>query len=253
MLNWGPVIFGDQYANTRMRRISIYILVVSFLTFSCQKILFDDDITTREIFFEDFNAVRIYGIYNIILVQDSTDRLIITGSNDIRSVDATVENDTLIIDDHKKMSFNPNKNRLVLHFSTLKYLETNDPVNISNTDTIKADRFKYDGIGEITEARLVIDCGQLIVSNSANTLGYFHFIGRAEYCLLWNRYGSGMFADSLFCRDADIYTESIGPVNVNASDHIRAFIRGPGNIYYHGNPVIEIVEKKGEGKIIQLD
>jgi hypothetical protein len=230
-----------------------YIILFSLSISSCQKILFNNDTKTREIILEDFTAVKIFGIYNIILVQDPTNRLVITGSYDISSVDATVINDTLIIDDHKNFSFNADKNSLILHFSNLSYLETNDPVNISNKDTIKANRFKYDGIGEITEARLVIDCDQLIVSNSANTLGFFHFIGKAEYCLLWNRYGSGMFADSLLCRDADIYTESIGPVNINASDHISAFIRGPGNIYYHGNPEIEIIEKNGEGKIIKLD
>ncbi len=230
-----------------------YIILLSLFIFSCQKILFDDDIKTREIFLEDFNAVRIYGIYNIILVQDSSNRLLITGSNDISSVDAIIVDDTLVIDDHKIVSFNPHKNRLILHFSSLNHIATHDPVNISNRDTIVAERFVYHGVGEITEARLVINCNQLIVANSANTLGNFHFTGKASYCLLWNRYGSGMFADSLQCRDADIYTESIGPVNVNASDHIRAFIRGPGNIYYHGNPVIEIVEKNGEGKIIDLD
>jgi len=230
-----------------------YIILFSLSISSCQKILFDDDIKTREIILEDFTSVKIFGIYNIILVQDSTNRLVIKGNNDIGSIDAVVKNDTLIIDNHKNFSFNHDKNSLVLHFSNLSYLETSDPVNISNTDTLKADRFKYDGIGEITEARLVIDCDQLIVSNSANTLGFFHFAGRAEYCLFWNRYGSGMFTDSLFCKYADIYTESPGPVNVNASDHIRAFIRGPGNIYYHGNPVIEIVEKKGEGKLVKLD
>jgi len=236
-----------------MRRISIYFLVVSLLIFSCQKILFDDEISTLEIYLEDFSAVRVYGIYNLILVQDSTNRLEITGSNHITSIDAVIENDTLIIDDHKKISFNPYKNRLVLHFTSLNHIATNDPVNISNSDTLFADRFVYHGIGEITEAKLVINCNQLIVANSANTLGNFYFSGKASYCLLWNRYGSGMYADSLLCRDADIYTESIGSVNVNATDHIRAFIRGPGNIYYYGNPLIEIVEKNGEGKVIRLD
>jgi hypothetical protein len=45
----------------------------------------------------------------------------------------------------------------------------------------------------------------------------------------------------------------VGDVNINASDNIEAFIRGPGNICYYGHPVINLVEKRGTGKIIRLD
>ncbi|HZY24929.1 MAG TPA: DUF2807 domain-containing protein, partial [Bacteroidales bacterium] len=88
---------------------------------------------------------------------------------------------------------------------------------------------------------------------NSNTLGYFHFIGKTETCWIWNRYGSSMYADSLHCKVASIYNESLGFVNINASDNIDAFIRGPGNIGYYGTPVINIIEKRGTGKIIRLD
>jgi hypothetical protein len=70
---------------------------------------------------------------------------------------------------------------------------------------------------------------------------------------LWNRYGSCIFADSLLCKEAVIYNESVGDVSINASDDIQAYIWGPGNINYYGTPAINIVEKRGNGKIIRLD
>jgi len=88
---------------------------------------------------------------------------------------------------------------------------------------------------------------------SPNTLGYIHFTGKANGCLLWNRYGSSMIADSLLCKEAEVYNESIGNVNVNVTDNIKAFIRGPGNICYHGAPVIKVMEATGAGKLIRLD
>jgi hypothetical protein len=236
-----------------MKSFLIYLALASFLIISCQKIFFNGDESTREISLENFHAVKISGIYNIVLIQDSSNRLVITGKNDIYSIDALINDDTLTIDDHKKISFNPNKNSLVLHFSRLEYILTNDPVNVSNTDTIKADRLIYLALGEIAEVRLVVDCNYFFVVNDDNTLGYFHFSGKAGSCMLWNRYGSCMYADSLLCKDAEIINESIGDVNVNASDNIKAYIWGPGNIYYYGTPVIEIVEKRGNGKIIRLD
>jgi hypothetical protein len=128
-----------------------------------------------------------------------------------------------------------------------------DPVNVSNTDTIRADQFNVVAVGEIAEVRLVFKCNHFYVVNNSNTLGYFHFIGKAESCWIWNRYGSCMYADSLICKEAAVYNESVGDVNINASALINASIRGPGNIYYHGNPVINIIEKRGKGNVLRID
>lgn len=247
------VIAGDiNNINTLMKIILVYLVSVSFFILSCQRILFDEDEGARELVLENFQAVKISGIYNIVLIQDSVNKLVISGKNDINSVSAVIKDDTLIIDDHKNMPFNPNKNRLDLHFSSLEYMVTYDPVNVSNADTIKADHFQYYALGEIAKVRLVVDCNFFLVVNSANTLGYFYFSGKANYCSFFNRYGCSIFADSLLCHNAEVDNESVGDVHINASDNIKAFIRGPGNIYYYGTPVIEIAERRGDGKMIRL-
>jgi hypothetical protein len=236
-----------------MKSFLIYLVLGSFLIISCQKIFFNDEESTREISLEQFQNVKISGIYNLVLVQDSTDRLEIKGKNDIGSIDAITTNDTLIIDDHKKRSFNPDRNSLVLHFTSIEQLELFDPVQLSNRDTIKAENFRFFALGEIAEVRIVIKCNYLLLTTDSNTLGYLYFSGRADNCWIWNRYGSCIYADSLHCRDAAIYNESVGVVNINASDNLNAFIRGPGNIGYYGNPAIMISEKRGTGKLIFLD
>ena len=236
-----------------MKSFLTFLLISSFLTAACQKIFFNDEESSREIPLKDFHAAKISGIYNMVLVQDSTNRLEITGKNNINGIEANIIDDTLIIDDHKKRTFNPNKNSLTLHFSNLTYMIFNNPVNLSNSDTIKADKFMLVAVGEIAEVRLIIKCNYLMALNNANTLGNLYFKGKAETCWLWDRYGSNMFADSLQCKDAVIYQESIGDITVNASDNILAFIRGPGNIYYRGSPVIKISEQRGAGKIIPLN
>ena len=236
-----------------MKRFLIFPLLASLLLISCQEILFHEEESTRELLLKDFHAVKFHGIYNIVFIQDSTNRLVITGKNDISSIEADVKDDTLFIDDHKKMSLNPSKNTLVLHFSNLDFMMFYDPVNVSNSDTIKADQFNVVAVGEIAEIRLVFRCNYFLAVNNSNTLGYLHFAGNAESCWIWNRYGSCMYADSLNCKEATVYNESVGDVSVNASDYLDVFIRGPGNVYYHGNPVITIGEKRGKGKLIRLD
>ncbi|MCU0472383.1 MAG: DUF2807 domain-containing protein [Bacteroidales bacterium] len=236
-----------------MKYLLTYLLIASSFFVSCQKIFFNEDERTWEILLEDFHAVKIKGIYNIILTQDSTNRLVITGKNNINSISAVIKDDTLIINDHRGMSLNPDMNTLALHFSSLEYMVTYDPANVSNTDTIKADRFAYDAIGEIAEVRLVVDCNSIVVFNSANTLGYLYFYGKANNSTFCNRYGCCIFAGNLICKNAEIINESVGDVYINASENIKAYIWGPGNIYYHGSPAIEIAEKRGDGKVVRID
>jgi hypothetical protein len=234
----------------RIKNILICLVSASFFIVSCQKIFFDDDEETRVLSLNDFHAVEITGIYNLVLVQDSTNRLVITGKNDISSIDAVINNDTLIIDDHKKMSLNPARNTIALHFTNLYYVATYDPVNVTNTGTIKADMFLYLALGEIDEAKLAVNCNYLYVVASYNSLGYFHFKGNTNGCTLINSYGCSMFADSLYCKTAEIVNGSVGDVHINASQYILAHIRGSGNVYYHGTPVIEIADNKGSGRMI---
>lgn len=235
-----------------MKNLFTYIVLI-LLFASCQKILFNDDESTRVIHLGDFHAADISGIYDIVLIQDSTNKLVITGKKNINSITAVAKNDTLIIDDHKRMSVNPDKNTLTIHFKNIEYLVTNDPVFITNKDTIKADKFIYEGIGEIAEAKLVVDCQYFLIVNSANTLGYSYISGYATQSVFFNRYGSSVFAERLISRDVEAINGSVGHIYLNASDNLTASIKGPGNIYYYGKPVIKTSECTGSGKIIPLD
>lgn len=219
---------------------------------SCQKILFDDNEGTRTLLTGGFSSARIKGICNLVLVQDSTERIVVSGSNNIDAVKAAVINDTLVIDDGRGFSLNTKKNTIEIHFRTLEHLVTFDPVNLSNEGTLKGDRFSWDGIGEIAEASLLLDHNLVIICNSANTLGSIKLSGKVETLVIFNRYGGNVQADRLVCRNADITNESAGDVYVNASDQLVAYIWGPGNIYYHGDPVTSVREVKGTGQLIRI-
>jgi hypothetical protein len=236
-----------------MKRYLKYLVLVSLVTISCQKILFNHDEEKRELDFENFHFVKISGIYNIVLIQDSLNQLVITGKNDINTIDAYTDSDTLYINDRQKVHFNPARTTLTLHFSDIEYMRTIDPVNITSPDTIKATMFLYETVGEIAEIRLTVDCSFLYAVNSSNTLGSFYFNGKADYCKFINRYGSNIFADSISCKYADITNESIGDIHINASAEIKAYIRGSGNIYYYGTPSVKVEEKTGKGEIFRIN
>lgn len=228
------------------------IATLLILLSSCQKLLFNDEEESREIITGKYKAVKVNGIYNLVLVQDSTDRLLITGSNDIGATEAVVKNDTLTIRDTKKFSLNPGRNTIEIHFSRLDYLVTYGPVGLSAEDTIRGDRMSWDAIGEIAEGSITLDCSIFTLCNSANTLGFITLSGKAEVLVVFNRYGGSVFAGKMSCRYADITNESAGDVHVNATEGLTAYIWGPGNIYYSGDPVINIREVKGTGNLVRL-
>jgi hypothetical protein len=220
---------------------------------SCQEIFFSGEEGRRDIKLESFHTIEISGIYNIILVQDSTDHLVITGQNNIGSINAAVNGDTLDIINRKKMTMNADKNTLEIHFSTVERIVTLDPVDISGQGTIKSENLYLDALGEIANMNLAVDCKYFQLVNSGNTLGNFIFKGKAGDCYIFNRYGCRVFADSLICRSATVLNESVGDVRISALENIQVFIQGPGNILYHGSPYIQILEKRGTGRVIHID
>jgi hypothetical protein len=230
--------------------ISFAILIV--VSTSCRKILFNEAESTREIKLDSFHGVIFKGIYNIYLIQDSTDRLIIRGRNHIASIDAEVIKDTLKISLNKGFSLNTNKNSLELHFSNIKFIRTLDPVYISNKDTLKLENIVFETIGEITETNLNLNCNFLNVATSANTLGYQRFRGSAESCVFFCRYGSSFFADSLKCKTAEVINDSAGDIIVNASGNLKVYIWQNGNVSYKGSPIVEILSHRGSGKLVHL-
>ncbi|HEX2920702.1 MAG TPA: DUF2807 domain-containing protein [Bacteroidales bacterium] len=220
---------------------------------SCQEILFRDDEEEREISLDSFKFVELSGIYNLELVQDSMNKLVISGKNNIQFIEGIVKNDTLQIKDNKKISVKPGRNKLYLHFSNLEYLTTNDPVNISSRDTLRSDIFYWDALGEIVEANLLIDCNYLCMCTSANTLGMFRFSGNAENCDFFIRYGSIVHSENLICKNVIVTSETVGDITVNASENLSAYIRSNGNIYYRGNPQTAVAEQKGSGQLLRLN
>ena len=208
----------------------------------------------KEINLDSFRCVSSYGIYNLVLIQDTVHKLTIEGTDDVvNDIEAWVTNDTLVIRDVDKNLFRiEEKPSLYLQFSDIAYLWTCKPVKVTNEDTLRLDRFHYYPIGEICEALLTVECNFFGLDNSANTLGRFYIRGTAQTARFYNRYGSSIYADSLKSQVVYVFNESVGDVYVNADELLKVYIWGLGNIYYSGNAVVEIVEKRNSGQVLKL-
>ncbi len=231
-------------------------LAILMIFYSCSGIFRNDDleIIRKELSLNEYRYISIYGIYNLILIQDTIHKLTMEGTADvIDDIEAQVVADTLVIrDTHKNLFRIEEKPTLYLHFSDLARLVTHNPVQVNNEDTLKLDRFYFYPLGEIGEASLTVESNFFGLDNSANTLGRFYVRGRTHAVKFFNRYGSSIYADSLVSQIVQVFNESAGDVYVNAGELLEVYIWGPGNIYYSGNPVIEIVERKDSGQVLKM-
>jgi hypothetical protein len=235
----------------RLRALGLIFTTLFFFS-SCGKILSEDEIIVKPDL-ENFSVARIEGIYNIVLVQDTINMVILSGNEHLNSISAMVINDTLNIRDHRNICLKPGRNDLEIHFRNLKYLITMDAVYVANTDTLRAETFYYDALGEISETDLLINCNYLYLCTSANTLGNIKLRGKAEYLSVFNRYGSSVIASDLQCREVYVTSQSIGNDYVNARDFLQVYLRGQGNIFYCGRPVTDIAERTGSGNLIRIN
>jgi hypothetical protein len=211
----------------------------------------------KEILLEDFKNIRIEDIFDILLVQDTLNKIILEGSeNLLPHVKTVVQKDTLLIENSLRCNWlrDYEKVTLSVHFRELKHIVTLAPVNIISHDTLKVDTLRYFAIGEIGEADLILDCRYFRFDDSHSTLGLFKFRGKAGKSRFYVNYGSSLDAMDLVSAQSDIYQETIGDIYVNVTEHLRVWIWGPGNVYYSGNPpLVEIMENRSSGKITRID
>jgi hypothetical protein len=211
---------------------------------------------TQEILLEDFDAIQVSDIFNIILIQDTIHKIVMEGGEYLLPhVKTTVRDDTLLIENSLRCNWLRDYDKLTLsvYFKELVHFVTRAPVNVIANDTIRCDTLQYFAIGEIGESDLILNCSYFRFDDSYSTLGMFKFRGKAGKSRFYVNYGSSVDAGELVSERADIYLKTTGDVHINVTEHLRVWIWGPGNIYYSGNPaLVEIMEVRSSGKLIKV-
>ena len=239
-----------------LRHITLFFCTIGFtlvlLISSCGKS--ENVIVTKEYVLNSYSIAYVNAISDIILVQDTGYKMIYKGSEEIfKDISVNIANDTLFITDTRKRLLKiDDRPAMYLHFENLRSLVTFKPATVGNTDTLKLNYFYLYSIGELGEVELTLDCNTFGLDNSANTLGRYVIRGKSDIVYMFNRYGSTIIADNLICREARVINESIGDVYIHAEEILNVYLWATGNIYYTGNPVIQVVEKRDSGRLIKF-
>jgi len=236
-------------------RLNIFIILFIIYLCSCKKDIYENFALLQ--INGEYNFIFTNGICDIRLKNDTISKIVIEYNPENHFIKNKIFNDTLYLNFEIRHGLKPIKNKPLVNifFRDIKKLVTRGPSYVFSDDTIKFTNIVYYSIGEIGSANLKLNCNIFDMANSANTLGHYYFKGIVNYLILYNRYGSTIFADSVNANNALIINESAGDVYVNVKKQLDVYIQGTGNIFCKNKPeILNIIEDRGKGgKIIFLN
>jgi hypothetical protein len=239
------------------------IIVLFTVLFSCKKPenrtcwKFAGDTKSLSIDVGDFTSLFLNGHLSYSLVQDSTDKIVITGGeNLIGHVKGTNDNGLLSLENGNKCNFLRDPKNLIhveIHCTNVANIRFEGTEPLVGLGTLKSDYFVLfirDGAGPVK-----LDVESLVVdADIAHGYGEYHLSGTTKTARIAVRSNGFCFVDQLQITDSVfVGSESQGDIILNANGiPMSGYIKSGGNIRYKGTPSSISVVKTGEGNLIPI-
>ncbi len=238
---------------------NIQILFFSFILLlascnnnsDCLKQSGDNTVETRDLL--DYKNLTIKGNFIVNLIQSNENKIIIKGAeNLITSVESNISNRMLTIEDNNKCNWLRNYSELEIDI----YFVNIDTMNFKNSNLIRTRKvLKDDWIFILVNSQIALidlefDCKRLSF-NIINSKGKIVLKGKTERGEYYHHGATSFDASNLICDNLLVRTRTFADMYVNVKSNLSVNINNSGSVLYKGNPIIEILEQRGGGKIIK--
>ena len=241
------------------------IAIVLFLALACKKAedrtCFKNwgEETTRTLALPDFNKLELYEQMEFVLIQDSTNKLVIHGGEHVVNfVKFEIDNDKkLTIRNTNKCNFlrsYKKKIRVEIHFTELINIYTEGTEPMYSKDTIYADYFTLfirDGAGSVN---LTLK-SKYINADITHGWGDYTLSGSTDFARLAAK--SNGFCDTydLTIRDSvDVVCQTSSKMKVHADQILmKVSMISNGIVEYKGQPSSIVLNQIGTGKLINAN
>lgn len=207
------------------------------------------------IFKNNPKIVNIYDIFDVCLVQDSVFSVkIVTNKTLLENISIEMNDTALEIKDLNKCYFIRNKNikhKLYIYTPNLKELMIFGVVNLYTPDTINFNRFLIRFYSEVSFCDINVNCSEHFFFELWRVTGNFKISGKSTYFNILNHGQAYIDASNYKTEYFYIEQRSTGDVKISVSQLLSANIFDIGNVYYYGNPKLEVTEYD-KGKAIKL-
>ncbi len=242
--------------------IYIIILLSCVLINSCNKNSIGDcvkragEIDTIEMELDFFYGIEVFNKLNVYLKQDTINKILIVGNkNLISSVSYNILDSILMLQEFNICNFtrNPDNKIDVTVFTTnLEQVFISGPSDVTSIDTLKFKRIVFRVYGDVSKVDVEVECSHFFMEHWLCT-GDSYIAGKADFFHILNDGNSYIHAFDLTCNYAHVSQESTGDIEISVEKKITSRIIDIGNIYYKGEPEIEITEQTNTGEIIHVN
>lgn len=237
----------------------VVLVIVSFLLTTCKKDHLLDCFkstgseTTESRDASAFTEINLINNVDLKIKPNSGFYIKVTaGENILDGIITEISGNTLFIRNENKCNWVRSFNKTIsveVGMDNPVLIHYEGSGNIECLDTITSDEFTFDSFNGSGTINLLVNCSKVHLRNH---------IGRSDIIPKGHAVESYIYANDVGIYDGrnlstsftTIRSSSTGDSYVNASASLSYEISYTGNIYFNGNPVIDIIGHTGTGKLI---
>lgn len=242
-------------------KLPVFIGLIAALLVSCKASVEDCFKSTGAVVSEErnlieFDSIRLEDNVNVILIQDTINKVIVeAGENLLPKIKTDVSNRLLVLKNENDCNWVRKLNipvKAYVHFKDISILTNLGVAHITNEDTLKIHGHAIDlRIVESGDIHLVGEF-DWIYARIIVALGNLTLEGKAGGLELYADGTSIVHAENMQVNYASIETLLTGDIWVNATDQLGAKIYWQGNVYYKNAPKIVFQKETSTGKLIKI-
>jgi hypothetical protein len=242
-----------------MTRSTLLFLLFGFL-FSCKKaenrtcFKSTGQEIEKEVFLSPFHKVKLNFRIDYILVQDSLDKVVLRGGgNLLNHIQLQVENDCLTLKNDNKCSFLRSYQKKIIaeiHYTDITDLEYRGNESVRNIGVLKTSIFLFKMLEGTGSVNLNIEADHIRTYTSG--YGDFIFSGSAKYMNIVANSNSFCDVNEMAVTDSmTVISNTAGLLKIKPDlIKLRAETKRSGNIWYLGQPIIQIYHRYGSGELV---
>ena len=202
-----------------------------------------------------FNKLQLYERIKFELVQDSVNKVILKGGeNLLNKIDVKISEDTLIINNNNKCNFLRNYSKIVIaeiHFKELIGLRYFGTELLTNKGVLNLPWF-YLSL-ESSSGSVNLQLNSNVIYASSGNYGDYNLAGKTNVAYIYNNSNGYCNTYNLLVKDSiKVSSKTMGIMKVNADNtFLNAEIKNGGNIFYKGTPSSILLKKTGKGELIK--
>lgn len=215
------------------------------------------DFSERTVFLGSFNRLDLRERMHFVLIQDSTNKVVIQGGKNLLNLVEVTENDGLItVMNHNRCNYwrNYALPTVEIHFTRLINLTFQGTERLNNKDTLITDYLTLtlkDGGGTVDLKVKAVDI------KAENTYGWGNLVLRGSTQSL----RANLMGDGAFDVEGLTVSNSLKWITVSSRDQkiradgipLQVQIDGAGNVRYWGNPSSIMLNQYGSGELINMN